>query len=96
VNYLIDTYRKNLQMQDVNFNIEQKHREAKEAVKGLLEFLNAKYLSELRKDGDKKAEFIYSKFSYERNKIRDEPKYLRDILKLVQTAILKLYIEGER
>ena len=63
LNYLCDTYRKTHAQQDLNFNLDQKHHEAKEAVKGLLEFPNAKYLADLRKDEDKKAEFMYSSFS---------------------------------
>ena len=78
----------------MNFDLDVKHREAKEAVQGLLEILNAKYLSELRKDVDKKAEFIYSQFSEVHYQIKkEEPKLLREILELVQTAIIKLYIE---
>ena len=40
---------------------------------------------------------MYSTFSNEHDKIKkDEPKFLRDIVKLVQNAIIKLYIEGKR
>ena len=99
VNYLVDTYRKThaIDRSDPNFNLDQKHHEAKDAVRGLLEILNNKYLSELRKDEDKKAEFMYSMFSDVHNQIKkEEPKLLREILELVQTAIIKLYIEGNR
>ena len=43
--------------------IDKKHKEAKDTIRGLLEKLNAKYVSELRKDPNKEAEFMVSKFS---------------------------------
>ena len=71
--------------------------EAKEAVKELLEILMQKYLAELRKDPDKKAEFMYSQFSMVHQYIRvNEEKTLKEILSLVQTAIIKLYIESNQ
>ena len=69
VNYLVDTYRKThaIQSNNPNFNLDQKHFEAKEAVRQLLEILNNKYLAELRKEPEKKAEFLYSQFSMVHN-----------------------------
>ena len=56
-----------------------------------------KYLAELRKDPDKKAEFMYSQFSMFYQYINvDQEKSLKDILSLVQTAIIKLYIESNQ
>ena len=69
---------------DSNFDEIDKHREAKDAIKGLLEILNAKYAAELRKDPNKDAEFLYSKFSPFQMCIRTEERFkLRDILALV-------------
>ena len=53
-------YRKTNAAQDVTFDLQKKYMEAKEAVKELLEILIQKYLAELRKDPEKKAEFMYS------------------------------------
>jgi len=53
-------------------------------------------VAELRKDPNKDAEFLYSKFSPFVTCIRTEEKFkLRDILSLVQTVLLKLYIESD-
>lgn len=60
---LLQNIKMNSMGADSNFDEIDKHREAKEAFRGLLEILNAKYAAELRKDPNKDAEFLYSKFS---------------------------------
>ena len=42
----------------------QKYTEAKKAIRTLFHHLNQRYLSELRKDEDKQAEFMYSDYSF--------------------------------
>jgi len=53
-----------------------------------------KYLSELKRDEDKYAEFMYSDmYTLNENCIKqDEKKLLRDIVPLVQTALIHMYI----
>jgi len=57
--YLMNNY---MQQQNTP-NIDIKHKEAKEAIRELLCKLNARYVSELRKDPNKEAEFMVSNFS---------------------------------
>lgn len=76
--------------------IEKRHKEAKDAIRGLLEVLNAKYVAELRKDPNKEAEFTKSAFSDIAPKIREDKYKLKDILGLVQMAIIKMYIEADK
>ena len=58
--------------------------------------LNQKYLSELRKDEDKLAEFMQSEYRLNENVIKtEEAKPLREIVALVQTALIRLYIEDD-
>jgi hypothetical protein len=65
-------------------NIEEKHKEAKEAMRGLLEIINAKYVAEIRKDSNKLAEFIHSKYSLMDGVLNVDEKFLlKDILSLV-------------
>jgi hypothetical protein len=61
-----------------------------------LEVLNAKYVAELRKDPNKEAEFTKSAFSDIAPKIREDKYKLKDILGLVQMAIIKMYIEADK
>jgi hypothetical protein len=76
--------------------VEDKNREAKEAIRGLLEILNAKYVSELRKDPHKEAEFLTSNYSPLDKTLKHDMKVkLRDILQLVQIAIVKMYVEAD-
>lgn len=64
-----------------SFKIDDKHREAKEHIRSLLEILNAKYAGELRKDPHKEAEFLVSDYSTLSTTIkRDQPAKLRDLL----------------
>ena len=77
-------------------NIDAKHQEAKEAMRGLLEIINAKYVAEVRKDSSKPADFIHSKYSLMDGILKVEEKFLlKDILSLVQTALIKMYIEAD-
>jgi hypothetical protein len=56
--------------------------------------LNAKFAGELKKDLEKEVKFLYSKFSQLANCIKQDRKVLlRDMLSLVQTNLLKLYVE---
>jgi hypothetical protein len=77
-------------------DIEKKHREAKRAIRELLLIINTKYVNELRKDPNKEAEFMVSQFSDIHQKITTERKKLRDILQLVQMAIIKMFIEADQ
>lgn len=57
--------------------------------------MNAKYLADIRNDPMKEAEYLYSKFSPFQECIKTNEKFLlKDILGLVQTNLLKLYIEA--
>jgi hypothetical protein len=68
--------------------------QAKKAILTILEVLNAKYAAELKKDPEREAKFLYSKFSPVADCIKIEEKtLLKDILKLVQTNLLKIYVE---
>lgn len=59
-----------------------------------MEVLNAKYAVEIKKDQEKKARFLYSKFSPVAECIKDgEDINLKEILKLVQTNLIKIYVE---
>jgi hypothetical protein len=67
-----------------SFNVEQKHQEAKDAMRGLLEIINAQYVAQLRKDPNKQAEFIHSKYSLMDGILKVEEKFLlKDILSIV-------------
>jgi len=91
-NYLQHFYMNNSNSPD----IEKKHREAKRAIRELLLIINTKYVNELRKDPNKEAEFMVSQFSDIHQKITTERKKLRDILQLVQMAIIKMFIEADQ
>jgi hypothetical protein len=81
--FLLQTLQNAQQMNKIggNFNIEQKHAEAKEAMRGLLEIINAKYVAELRKDPNKVADFIHSKYSLMDGILKEDEKFLlKDIL----------------
>lgn len=58
--------------------------------------LNAKYVAELRKDPNKEAEFMVSEYSDIAKKIVKKRYNLRDIVSLVQMAIIKMYIEADK
>ena len=59
----------------------------------LFEVLNAKYAGELKKDLEKEIHFCYSKFSPFADCIRDDKILLRDMLNLVQTNLVKFYVD---
>lgn len=60
----------------------------------LLETWNAKSVAEISKDENKEAKFLYSKFSPYSDCIRIENKFpLREVLQIVQTTILKMYVD---
>jgi hypothetical protein len=62
----------------------QKVNEGKKAILTILETLNAKYISDLKKEPNKEAKFIYSKFSNNAECIRQDDRVpLKDILSLV-------------
>lgn len=75
------------------FEAIDKLRLAKDAMKGLFHHLNQKYLSELRKDEDKQAEFMYSNYALNENVIKKDRKLLKEIVPFVQTALIRLYID---
>lgn len=65
-------------------------------MRGLLEIINSKYVAEIRKDSSKQAEFIHSKYSLMDGVLNVDEKFLlKDILSLVQTALMKMYIEAD-
>jgi hypothetical protein len=65
-------------------------------MRGLLEIINSKYVAEVRKDSSKIADFIHSKYSLVGGILKEEEKFLlKDILGLVQTALMKMYIEAD-
>ena len=76
-----------------NFDDVAKLQKAKDAMKGLFHHLNQKYLSELRKDEEKQAEFMYSDYALNQNVIKKDPKKLKEIVPFVQTALIRLYID---
>ena len=57
--------------------------------------LNAKYVAELRKDPNKEAEFMVSDFSDIAKKIVKKRYNLKDIVSIVQMAIIKMFIEAD-
>lgn len=61
----------------------------------MLKGLNDKYVSELRTDPNKEAEFMTSQFSNIASIIRKENYKLKDILGIVQMAIVKMFIEAD-
>ena len=71
----------------------KKISEAKRSFTSLLEVLNAKYISEYKKDSEKRVSFFYSDFSPVDGCIKKEKVPLKDMLSLVQTNLLKLYFE---
>lgn len=78
-----------------NPDVERKYKEAREEIRRLLEIINSKYVAELRKDPNKDAEFMISQFSDIEKKINKEKQKLKDILSLVQMAIIKLYVDTD-
>jgi len=64
----------------------------------IFEVLSARYAGELKKDADKDIKFMYSKFSPLADCIKTKDKVLlKEILSLVQTNLIKLYVSmGER
>ena len=82
--------------EDHTFEVQVKLQKAKDVIKTLFNHLNQKYLSELRKDEDKPAEFMYSTYSHNYEVIKkEERKLLKDIVPFVQTALVRLYIEDD-
>jgi hypothetical protein len=59
----------------------------------LLDMLNAKHTAELKKEPEKQMQFMYSMFSPIEPCIAKTKVALKDILSLVQTNLLKLYLE---
>jgi len=63
------------------FNLEKTHQEGKTAIRGLLEKLNAKYVSDLRMDPLKEADFMTSEYSPMDEVIkRDEKPKMKEIV----------------
>ena len=71
--------------------------EAKHHFLGLFEEINKQYVAQLRTNDKLEAEFQYSEFSLVRSYVREEQQHkkflLKEVLEVVQGAILKLYIE---
>jgi hypothetical protein len=59
----------------------------------LLEILNKRFAGEFKGAVDKTVGFIYSKFSPVETCIRKDKVLLKDMLTIVQTNLMKLYIE---
>ena len=59
----------------------------------LLEVLNSKFAGELKKDFEKQVTFMYSKFSPVESCLRRDKVLLKDMVALVQTNLLKLYVD---
>ncbi len=72
----------------------EKLAQGKRAILTIFEVLNARYAGELKKDIDKDIKFLYSKFSPLADCITQKDKiYLKDILSIVQTNLIKMYVE---
>ena len=87
-----------MSQEDHTFEVQVKLQKAKDVIKTLFNHLNQKYLSELRKDEDKPAEFMYSTYSLNSGVIKSSPeerKLLKEIVPFVQTALVRLYIEDD-
>ena len=67
--------------------------EAKKYFMTLLDMLNAKFTAEMKKDSEKQITFMYSKFSQIEGCISRSKVLLKDILAILQTNLLKLYLE---
>lgn len=89
--YLHQHYSLSQQLPD----IDKKYKEARDEIRRLLEIINAKYVAELRKDPNKDAVFMVSSFSDIAQKISKDKKKLKDILSLVQMAIIKLLVDSD-
>ena len=83
----------NLNTQTRGFQPLEKLTQAKRHFLSLFEVLNAKFAGELKKDLDKEVKFLYSKFSPVADCIRQEKILLKDMLNLVQTNLIKLYVD---
>jgi len=71
-----------------------KLKQGKKAVIVIFEGLNARYTGEFKKDSEKEVKFLYSKFSPLADGINQEEKVqIRDILSLIQTNLVKLYVD---
>lgn len=71
-------------------------KQGKKAIASILEVLNLKFTSEVKKDPEREAKFLYSKFSPFADNINQKRKVLlKDILSLVQTNLLKMYVENK-
>lgn len=55
--------------------------------------MNQKFANDLKKDSEKQMTFVYSKFSPVDNCLKKEKVLLRDMVSLVQTNLLKLYVD---
>ena len=91
-NYLLQYY--NVHTQSTP-EIDRRHKEARDEIRGLLVILNAKYVAELRKDPNKEAEFMVSDFSDIAKKIVKKRYQLKEIVSIVQMAIIKMFIEAD-
>ena len=60
---------------------------------GLMEILNQKFTGELKKESDKQVQFMYSKFSPVEACLKKEKVSLKDMVSLVQTNLLKFYVD---
>lgn len=63
---------------------------------GLLEILNSKFAAEYKKDPERICQFVYSKFSPVESCIKrggETKVFMKDILTIVQTNLLKFYVE---
>jgi hypothetical protein len=58
--------------------------------------LNLKYASEYKKDPEKEVKFLYSKFSLAADCINQQRKTTsKEILSLVQTNLIKMYVDNK-
>ena len=70
-----------------------KVQEAKKYFLNLLDMLNARFSAELKKEPEKQVQFMYSKFSPIDSCISQNKVALKDIHLIVQTNLIKLYLE---
>jgi hypothetical protein len=67
--------------------------QAKRSFSQLLEILNSKYAGEVKKDSERTIQFVYSKYSPVEACLKKDRVLMRDMLSLVQTNLLKFYVD---
>ena len=67
--------------------------QAKKSAASILEILNSKYAGEVKKDAERTVQFVYSKFSPVESCLKKDKVLMKDMLILVQTNLLKFYVD---